>query len=146
VAGHQLFLAAIDLRRAARGDCGPRGLALGRKPAVLGERDAVKQLGDGVFGPLAGFGYDLIEGEWHGGQCWERRTGFNIRLCDLRCPESVGIIRVVSADTEQEMITEFFPQIQDSTENDASSRLGGLGCRSWHGLSSPWSGILEAIG
>jgi len=53
---------------------------------------------------------------------------------------------VVSADTEQETIAEFFPQIQDSTENDASSRSGGLGCRSWHGLSSPWLGILEAIG
>jgi hypothetical protein len=53
---------------------------------------------------------------------------------------------VVSADGEQEMIAEFFPQIQDSTENDASSRSGGLGCRSWHGLSSPWLGILEAIG
>jgi hypothetical protein len=53
---------------------------------------------------------------------------------------------VALADTEQEMITEFFPQIQDSTENDASSRSGGLGCRSRHGLSSPWLGILEAIG
>ena len=68
-----------------------------------------------------------------------------IRLCDLRRPESVGIIRVASGDGEQKMITEFFPQIQDSTENDASRRSGGLGCRSWHGLSSPWSGILEAI-
>jgi hypothetical protein len=53
---------------------------------------------------------------------------------------------VALADTEQEMITEFFPQIQDSTENDASSRSGGLGCQTWHGLSSPWLGILEAIG
>jgi len=53
---------------------------------------------------------------------------------------------VALADTEQEMITEFFPQIQDSTENDASIRSGGRGCRSWHGLSSPWLGILEAIG
>ena len=69
-----------------------------------------------------------------------------IRCCDLRCPESVGIIRVVSGDTEQEMITACFPQIQDATKNDASSRSGGLGCRSWHGLSSPWLGILEAIG
>ena len=69
-----------------------------------------------------------------------------IRCCELRRPESVGIIRVALADTEQEMITEFFPQIQDPTANDASSRLGGRGCRSWHGLSSPWSGILEAIG
>ena len=32
-----------------------------------------------------------------------------IRCCDLRCPESVGIIRVASGDREQEMITEFFP-------------------------------------
>ncbi len=64
----------------------------------------------------------------------------------LRCPESVGIIRVASGDGEQEMTTEFFPQIQDSTEIDASSRSGGLRCRSWHGLSSPWLGILEAIG
>ena len=69
-----------------------------------------------------------------------------IRCCYLRCPESVGIIRVASGDGEQETIAEFFPQIQDSTANDASSRLGGRGCRSWHGLSSPWSGILEAIG
>ena len=68
------------------------------------------------------------------------------RVRDLRCPESVGIIRVASGDGEQEMITDFFPQIQDSTENDAPSRSGGLGCRSWHGLSSLWSGILEAIG
>ncbi|MEN9633642.1 MAG: hypothetical protein RL077_2046 [Verrucomicrobiota bacterium] len=44
------------------------------------------------------------------------------------------------------MTTEFFPQIQDSTENHASSRSGGLGCQTWHGLSSPWLGILEAIG
>jgi hypothetical protein len=64
----------------------------------------------------------------------------------LRCPEAVGIIRVALADTEQEMITEFFPQIQDSTEIDASSRSGGLGCQTWHGLSSPWLAILEAIG
>ena len=69
-----------------------------------------------------------------------------IRCCDLRYPGSVGIIRVVSGDGEQEMIAEFFPQIQDSTENHASIRSGGCGCRSWHGLSSPWSGILEAIG
>ena len=68
------------------------------------------------------------------------------RVRDLRCPESVGIIRVASGDGEQEMIAEFFPQIQDSTENDASSRSGGLGCQTWHGLSSPWLGILEAIG
>jgi hypothetical protein len=27
----------------------------------------------------------------------------------LRCPESVGIIRVMSGDGEQEMIAEFFP-------------------------------------
>ena len=37
-----------------------------------------------------------------------------IRCCDLRYPESVGIIRVVSGDGEQEMSTVFFPQIQDS--------------------------------
>jgi hypothetical protein len=47
---------------------------------------------------------------------------------------------VASGDREQEMITEFFPQIQDSTEIDASSRSGGLGCQTWHGLSSPWLG------
>ncbi len=69
-----------------------------------------------------------------------------IRCCDLRCPEAVGIIRVASGDREQETITAVFPQIEDSTENHASSRSGGLGCRSWHGLSSPWLGILESIG
>ena len=69
-----------------------------------------------------------------------------IRWCDLRYPESVGIIRVASGDGEQEMITEFSPQIEDSTENHASIRWNPLGCRSWHGLSSPWLGILEAIG
>ena len=69
-----------------------------------------------------------------------------IRWCDLRYPESVGIIRVASGDGEQEMIADFFPQIQDCTENHASSRSGGLGCRSWHGLSSPWLGIHESIG
>ena len=53
---------------------------------------------------------------------------------------------MASGDGEQEMITDFFPQIQDSTENHASIRSGGLRCRSWHGLSSPWLGILEAIG
>ena len=30
-----------------------------------------------------------------------------IRCCDLRCPESVGIIRVASSDGEQEMIADF---------------------------------------
>jgi len=69
-----------------------------------------------------------------------------IRCCDLRYPGSVGIIRVVSGDGEQEMIAEFFPQIQDSTENHASIRWNPLGCRSWHGLSSPWSGIHGSIG
>ena len=83
------------------------------------------------------------EAEWFGASI-NGATG--IRLCDLRCPESGGIIRVVSGDGEQEMITDFFPQTQDTTENDASSRSAGLGCRSWHGLSSPWSGIHEAIG
>ena len=52
---------------------------------------------------------------------------------------------MASGDGEQEMITDFFPQIQDSTENHASIRWNPLGCRSWHGLSSPWLGILEAI-
>jgi len=33
----------------------------------------------------------------------------------------VGIIWVVSGDGEQEMITEFFPQIQDSTENERTT-------------------------
>ena len=37
-----------------------------------------------------------------------------IRCCDLRYPESVGIIRVASSDGEQEMIADFPPQIQDS--------------------------------
>jgi predicted PolB exonuclease-like 3'-5' exonuclease len=31
---------------------------------------------------------------------------------------------VASGDGEQEMITDFFPQIQDSTENHASIRSG----------------------
>ena len=30
-----------------------------------------------------------------------------IRWCDLRCPESVGIIRVASGDGEQETIADF---------------------------------------
>ena len=83
------------------------------------------------------------EGMWVGASI---NGAAGIRLCDLRCPESVVIIRMVSGDGEQEMITEFSPQIQDSTENYASSRSGGLGCRSWHGLSSPWLGILESMG
>jgi len=44
------------------------------------------------------------------------------------------------------MITEFFPQFEDSTEHDGSSRSGGLGFQTWHRLSSPWLGMLEAIG
>ena len=83
------------------------------------------------------------EAEWFGASI---NGAAGIRCCDLRYPESVGIIRVASGDGEQEMITEFFTQIQDSTENDAPSRSGGLGCRSWHGLSIPWLGILESMG
>jgi hypothetical protein len=48
----------------------------------------------------------LAEGVGHGAA--------GIRCCDLRCPESVGIIRVGLGDGEQEMIAEFFPEIKDS--------------------------------
>ena len=48
----------------------------------------------------------LSEGRWFGASI---SGAAGIRCCDLRCPEAVGIIRVVSGDGEQEMIREFFP-------------------------------------
>jgi hypothetical protein len=54
----------------------------------------------------------------------------------------VGIIRVVSADTEQEMIAEFFPQIQDSTENDRTT-CGHLIARMLHLRKYPGGGFAD---
>ena len=65
-----------------------------------------------------------------------------IRCCDLRCPESVGIIRLALADTEQEMITEFFPQIQDSTEHERTTR-GHLIARMLHSRKCPAGGFAD---
>jgi len=65
-----------------------------------------------------------------------------IRCCDLRYPGSVGIIRVVSGDREQEMITEFFPQIQDSTENDRTT-CGHLIAGMLHSRKYPDGGFAD---
>ena len=65
-----------------------------------------------------------------------------IRCCDLRCPESVGIIRVVSGDTEQEMITACFPQIQDATENARTTR-GHLIARMLHSRKCRGGGFAD---
>ena len=43
-----------------------------------------------------------------------------ISFCHLRSPESVGTFRVGSGAGELEMIAEFFPQIQDSTDHEGS--------------------------